>query len=179
MTRVRDLMKTDVATVTPDTTVAELIAFLDRHSITGAPVVDRSGLLVGVVSVRDVVRLAREMGEVPEAMRWGLGRTVASEPGSLLDPSTEGEFFAYYVTDRGEFVDVSTRIQELPGTMFEGYEVETIMTASPITVAPDASVETLARTLRNRNIHRVLVVEDEQLVGIVTTTDLLDHVANG
>ncbi len=179
MTKVRDLMKSEVATVTPETTVADFVEFLDRHSITGAPVVDSGGALVGVVSVRDVVRLARQMDEVPEAMRWGLGRPLAPDPSTLLDPGVEGEFFAYFVTEGGGFVDVSSRIRELPQKLFEGYEVETIMSPAPVTISPDATVVALARSLRDRNIHRVLVVEDGQLVGIVTTTDLLDHVADG
>lgn len=179
MTRVRDLMKSDVATVTPETSVAEFVAFLDQHSITGAPVVDAGGQLVGVVSVRDVVRLTKETNEVPEAMRWGLGRPLSSDPATLLDPPLEGEFFAYFVTDGGKFVDVSSRIEELSQKVFDGYEVSTIMTPAPVTIGPEESVVALARTLRDRKIHRVLVVEDGQLVGIVTTTDLLDHVAGG
>jgi CBS domain-containing protein len=177
MIRVSDLMQTDVATISPRATVAELVEFFDRLGITGAPVVDDQERLVGVVSVRDVVQLAREMGEAPEAMRWGLARAEVSTESPFMDSPLEGEFFAYYVTPSGGFVDVSSQIQEFPQKVFEGYDVETIMTPAPVTLSPDASVQKLARTLRDRKIHRVLVVRDHQLVGIVTTTDILDYVA--
>lgn len=178
MTQVKDLMETEVATVAPETSVADLVAFLDRKGITGAPVVDTDEALVGVVSVRDVLHLAREMGEVPEAMRWGMARNVGPQESGFLDPPVEGEFFAYYVTPGGGFVDVRSRIQEAPDKLFDGYTVADIMSTDPVMIPPDSMVQDLARLLRDHKIHRVLVVDNGQLVGIVTTSDILDHLAD-
>ncbi len=178
MIRVRDLMKTDVATIPPETSVADLVAFLDERAITGAPVVDADEALVGIVSVRDVLHLAREMGEVPEAMRWGMARSAPPQESGFLDPPVEGEFFAYYVTPGGGFVDVRSRIQEVPDTLFDGYRVADIMSTNPVMIPPEASIQDLARLLREKKIHRVLVVDTGHLVGIVTTSDILDHLAD-
>ncbi|TVR65257.1 MAG: CBS domain-containing protein [Gemmatimonadales bacterium] len=178
MTMVRDLMKTEVATVSPESSVADLVEFLDRKGITGAPVVDADEALVGIVTVRDVLHLAREMGEVPEAMRWGMARGAPAEETGFLDPPVEGEFFAYYVTPGGGFVDVRSRIQEVPDKLFDGYKVADIMSTNPVMIPPEATLQDLARILRDRKIHRVLVVDNGQLVGIVTNSDILDHLAD-
>ena len=60
-----DLMSPEVLTVREDLPVADLAAFLMRHDITGAPVVDAEGRLVGVVSVVDIADL------VSRAVRTG------------------------------------------------------------------------------------------------------------
>ena len=47
MNRVRDIMNTDLVTVSPDTTVHELTRVLSEHGISGAPVVDMNGEVLG------------------------------------------------------------------------------------------------------------------------------------
>ena len=48
-----------------------------------------------------------------------------------------------------------------------------IMTEAVACVGPDTSVVEIAQTLRSHHIHRVLVVKDDILKGIVTTFDLV------
>jgi IMP dehydrogenase len=57
----------DVITVTPDTTVEELLKLMDEHKIKGFPVVGRGGKLVGIATWRDV-RLADKGLKVREVM---------------------------------------------------------------------------------------------------------------
>jgi len=59
--QVRDLMTRDVITVTPEMTLKDAAALLVRHRISGAPVVDGDGGIVGVLSEADV--LVKESGE--------------------------------------------------------------------------------------------------------------------
>lgn len=179
MSTVREIMQPEVITITPNAGIGELVELLDRHHITGVPVVDEQEGLVGVVSMTDVLRLAVEIAQVPEAARWGLGTTLQSEGPGLPGPSLEGEFFAYYITPAGQYVDVTDQIRSLPDDLFEGYRVEDVMTPAPHTVAPDAAVGELARRLLDWKVHRALVAEEGQLRGIVTTTDLLRVLAGG
>jgi acetoin utilization protein AcuB len=53
-------------------------------------------------------------------------------------------------------------------------QVKDVMTKDPLTVSPDAPVETAARTLRERKIGSLPVMERQMLVGIVTESDLFD-----
>ncbi len=55
MLTVADIMTTDVVTVSPDTTVREAALTMVRHGISGLPVLDAAGALVGIVSEADFV----------------------------------------------------------------------------------------------------------------------------
>ncbi len=52
--------------------------------------------------------------------------------------------------------------------------VASVMTAKPFTIAPDAAVDEAARLLRTYKIGGLPVVEQKQLVGIITVADVLD-----
>ncbi|MFQ5675044.1 MAG: CBS domain-containing protein, partial [bacterium] len=54
--RAKDVMNTNVLTVNNDMTVHELALFFTENMISGAPVVDEAGKLLGVVSLSDIVR---------------------------------------------------------------------------------------------------------------------------
>ena len=56
--RAADVMTTDVITVDPETTVQSLATLLAERGISGAPVVDASGHLVGVISEGDLLHRA-------------------------------------------------------------------------------------------------------------------------
>lgn len=59
--RAKDVMRRDVITVSAKTDVWELARVLSSHGITGAPVVDEKGDVVGVVSQTDIVRTLQEL----------------------------------------------------------------------------------------------------------------------
>ena len=177
MDRIRDIMEPDVITILPEAHVTELTALLDRAGITGAPVVDADEVLVGLVTVRDVVRLAREVLEVPEASRWGMGTTLPENMGIAGDLPLDAEFFAYYVTPGGGFVDMRDQIRKIPEVAFEGYQVRDIMSPDPVSIPSSTLIRDAARTMLDAKIHRCLVVDDGRLQGIVTATDILKTVA--
>lgn len=54
--KVKEIMTHDVLTVTKDLSIRRLIKLLDKNKITGAPVVDEQGKLIGIVSSKDVIR---------------------------------------------------------------------------------------------------------------------------
>ncbi len=56
--RVRDYMARDLVTLTPETEITRASALLLRHGISGAPVTDDRGGLVGVLSKKDCLRAA-------------------------------------------------------------------------------------------------------------------------
>jgi CBS domain-containing protein len=59
-TSVRDLMTSDVQTVTPDATVHEAAKRMIDENVNRLPVVDEDGAVVGVISRADVVRALAE-----------------------------------------------------------------------------------------------------------------------
>jgi CBS domain-containing protein len=66
---VRDLMRRDVVTVSPDATLRELIRLLARHRVSGVPVVNEDRKVLGMVSMTDLSWLADSLADE----EWGSG----------------------------------------------------------------------------------------------------------
>ena len=58
MLRAKDIMETNVITITEQTPIHEAIDVLAENEITGLPVVDGRGRLVGIVSEKDILKMA-------------------------------------------------------------------------------------------------------------------------
>jgi CBS domain-containing protein len=125
--------------------------------VSGFPVVE-GGHLVGVVTRSDLVRtlsVEQSLGELlAEQSRDLGGAEVGAEPSLELVGRHLGR-----------------RVEEL--------RVRDVMISSPIAVAPDAPLADVARTLVDRRIHRVLVVEDGRLLGIISSVDFVRLFADG
>ena len=52
---VRDLMTTEVLTVSPETPLKDAAAILAEHNISGLPVCDEAGRVLGIVSEGDIL----------------------------------------------------------------------------------------------------------------------------
>lgn len=165
---VRDLMQTDVLTVTRGTTVAQFMRLLSRNGVSGAPVVDPDGSVAGVVSASDVMGLA----EWPTTTLADPHRADQVIDGPLTPPGERGGFFA---ATNGVLSSLPPDRAPLLATTL----VEEIMTPATFHVQPDATVPELARFLVRMNIHRALVLEGSRLAGIVTSMDVLRSVADG
>ena len=58
--RIGEFMDAVVPTLSPETRIMEAVDFLLHHRVTGAPVVDSDGDLVGIVTETDLLRLVTE-----------------------------------------------------------------------------------------------------------------------
>jgi len=149
----RDLMTRRVLTAREDMTLQELAAFFRDHEITGAPVVDGQEKVVGVVSVVD------------------LARVEAERPGEHWDfPGTD-----YYSQGRADRIEAGGLRAFSPGT--QKRRVRDVMQTRVIAVGEDTEVGEIAQKMIEFHIHRVLVIEDDRLTGLISTTDLLGLLA--
>lgn len=178
---VRDIMQTQVTTVSPGTTVRELTRLLADNGISGVPVVTASGAVVGVVSSTDIVRLAADESELRiSSARWTPLR--AEDPWEETDDGGEEEgddLLSSYFLPEGTASLGPDWPEEMGDGTFDEFTVADIMTPVSFTMPPTASVKDLARFLLRGRIHRAVVTEDDHLVGIVTTMDVLRAVAEG
>lgn len=143
------VMSREVLAVDADMTVHELASFLTENQITGAPVLDRRGRLVGVVSETDIAE-----AELERAQTIDDGGDAAFEMRGFEDDVERAEMRGMHL----EPIDLTVR---------------DIMTPTAYTVPHDTTVEELARTMVSGRIHRLLVTRDSHVVGIVTSLDLL------
>jgi CBS domain-containing protein len=146
----RDLMTSDVRSVRPDMTLTDLERALLEDRVGGFPVVS-DGRLVGVISRSDIVRqlaLEQSVAELSsEYQREGEGTTGLAAVGAEV------------------------------GRRMEGRRIEDVMIRKWIGVAPDASLQHVAQRMVDDRIHRILVVDGERLLGIITSTDLVRLIA--
>ncbi len=143
-----DLMNPGVLTVLEDMTVRELASFLMENEISGAPVADAQGRLVGVVSLVDIAALASGEG-----------------------PRTGDEGSSFFGHDWADGLDEED-VEDLPLDQ-EGLRVTDIMNPKIYSVREDATVPEIASLMLNGHLHRLLVTREDRAVGIITTSDLL------
>ena len=58
--KISECMDQVVPTLNPDTPIMKAVSFLLRHRVTGAPVVDYKGMLLGMITESDLLRLITE-----------------------------------------------------------------------------------------------------------------------
>ncbi|GIU94089.1 MAG: hypothetical protein KatS3mg012_0546 [Gaiellaceae bacterium] len=134
--KVGDVMTREVRAVKEETPLKEVARLLAENGISGLPVTDVQGRVVGVVSEADIV--GKEAGARHE--RSLLGRLLAGGESPKLDARTAGE----------------------------------AMTSPAITITADREVAEAARTMTERSVNRLPVVDENgRLVGIVTRADLV------
>lgn len=144
----RDLMTTEVISVAPDTPTREIARILAEHRISAAPVVDKAGAPIGMVSEGDLV--ARDEADRVARRDWWL---------------------ALLAEDEGMTAEFIHRLTP------EGCSARDIMSAPVITVGAETDVTDVARLLATYRIKRVPVVEDGEMVGIVSRADLVRALA--
>jgi CBS domain-containing protein len=150
-----DLMNPEVLRVRGDMTIEDLAAFLLDREISGAPVEDDAGRIVGVVSLTDVVGVVAGRRTLAAARAGGDGGG-ALPPGVAEDPDPLDETFS------GELDGESDRIL-----------VRDVMTVGVEAVPEHSLVPEVAARLLEGHLHRLLVTRGEEVVGILSTSDLL------
>lgn len=138
-----DIMREDVITVDENLTIKELAGLLIERGISGAPVVDKRGKLVGVVSQTDLVRRDRETSQDHEA------------------PA--------YNQDLDRWLGRHGLQVEAP----DYARVRDVMTPVVLAADCSTSVEELARCMTLKRIHRLIITRRGKLAGIVTSMDIL------
>jgi predicted transcriptional regulator len=148
---VKDLMNPDIMTVADEMTTDELARYLIEHEISGAPVVDGQGHLVGVVSMTDIGRTMAEPSDVESSRSSGFYRDIAAD---------------YTLEEPGErYIDQ------------RAVTVRDVMTPVIHQVPVAASVAQAARIMVDQHIHRLVVTQGKEPVGIITSMDVLKMVA--
>lgn len=127
--RVRDVMTTEVATLRPDDPLAVADDVMRLGRIRHLPVLDADGVLVGLVSHRDLLRSAR------------------------LAPERSG---------RGA-----------PRSHLKTLRVADVMTRDVVVAAPDDTLREAAAVMLHRKLGCLPVVENDELVGILTEADFV------
>ncbi len=137
--RVRDVMVTEVITVTPETAYEDAAFLLHKHQVSGMPVVDENGVLAGIISEKDLFR--------------------------ALYPRYEE-----YVSNPEAYTDQERQEVEIESVRKQ--PVHKYMNRKVVTISAGASVLHAGGLMLARGVHRLPVVENGKLVGIVAREDI-------
>jgi CBS domain-containing protein len=174
-----DIMTTDLVTVSPEMNLHELAEVFTARKISGAPVV--AGVdLVGVISSSDLLDFESSNPGSPrhraEQSEWGELEDAREWEGDDAPPSY---YFTDFWPDAG--ADVLERIETSDGPEWNHLGERTVaeaMTPSVWSLVSATPVQEAARMMLDNRIHRVLVVDEGVLVGIVSASDIVRAVAD-
>ncbi len=144
MITAKDIMTTDLITLTPDLDITKAAEILLENRINGAPVVDDDGRLVGILCQSDLIAQQKKL-PLP---------TVFTFLDSLIQLTSPKQ--------------IEKQVRKIAALT-----VAEAMTPDPISVQPDTRLETVAALMVDNNFHTLPVVEGSRLVGIVGKEDVL------
>ena len=149
MTTVKDIMTSDVITVSPETEIAKAASILMENKINGIPVVE-DDKVVGIICQSDLIAQQKKF-PVPSLF-------------SFMD--------GYITLTSGKHLE--KEVQKIAAVT-----VNQAMTPHPVTVQPETSIEEVAALMVDKNLHTLPVVDRGKLVGIVGKEDVLKLLVSG
>lgn len=145
---VREIMQTDVATVSPDDSVATVASLLASRGLVGVPVVE-NGAMIGIITDSDII--AREAD------------VDAPTPVAFLE--------AIFNADAGRSFDEEVRHAL-------AVNARQLMTTPVISIRDSATLMHVATLMIDERVNPVPVLDDDDnLVGLVSRSDLVRLIA--
>ena len=157
--KVRDVMSTDVAVTAPDASLRDVLELLTARKVSGLPVVDDDGHVLGVVSQADILAttasrpVTSEIGDMLLAKATAKPDTIArtageamSSPAQVIDESCPVTQAAAKMLDHG--------VKRLP--VVRAGELVGIVTRSDLLRGFTRSDEEIAREIREDVLGRLL-----------------------
>jgi len=149
--KVKELMSEDVLLLLEDNTVAEAIRLFGKRNIGGAPVIDGSGNLVGMLTDADIFK----------NLRLKYKQYNISFPTGVGMPSVDFKSTVSYTEIKKAYKDLAQT------------KVKDIMATKVVVAKPEDEVEVIVPLLVDNRINRLPVVEKGKVVGIISRGDII------
>jgi predicted transcriptional regulator len=146
-----EIMTPSIKAVPQSWTMDRLARFLTDNEITGSPVTDDEGEIVGIATLKDITEF-----------RWNANRSDADRH---LTPE-----------ERQEARHLRMVIFEEMGKV--PVEVRDIMTPIVLSVDETTPVRDIANIMMREHLHRIFVTRDSKITGIITTYDMLKVISD-
>jgi CBS domain-containing protein len=148
MITAKDIMTKDVLTVKPDTSLEEFAALLVNNQVSGAPVVDADGRLVGIMTENDLINQNKRL-HIPTVV-------------SFLDA-------AIYLESSKKFADEVKRVTAT--------KVGDLCTRKVVSISEGTTLTDIATIMAEQGVHLLPVIAGGKVVGIVGKRDVVRAVA--
>jgi len=144
MLKVKDIMTTEIITVSPDTEIVKAAKILLKKRINGLPVIDDSGKLAGILCQSDLVAQQKSI-PIPSVF-------------TLLE-----SFIPLTSIKR-----IDKEVEKIAALT-----VKQAMTPNPVTVGTQTDIEDVAKLMVDKKYYTLPVMEGDKIVGIVGKEDVL------
>jgi CBS domain-containing protein len=194
---VSSAMSDTVITVLPTDDVTEVAQLMIERGMSGCPVVDEDGEIIGVITKGEISRLVEKFDDVKVKELMSTEDILQANPVARLIKARMDMLDAGYsglpVTDAGRVLGLLTERMvaetmarftvEVPdkhrANQVRQIRVVDAMLKQPPLVSPDESIGEVAKTMLESNLNTLPVVgEGNRIVGMISATDLTRFVAN-
>ena len=155
--QVKDIMEKNLILLNPEMSLRDAAKLLGENDISGAPVVDNEGKLVGILMVSDIIREIKGKLE-------SMGFAISFTPFDLFD------FYTLNMPMESE-KDIMREVADM--------QVKNVMRKKVYYVHDNDELDTAIEILGKKDISRVPVVDkDGKVIGIITRGEILRLLAN-
>ena len=182
--KVGEVMSSPVVSISSDLSVFEASRIMAENHIKRLPILE-DGRLVGIVTQTGLIRVSASYGmwkNVGEIMsRDVAGIQSVATVMEATEVMTGRKISCIVVLEGDEVVGVFTEkdlLKKVVALQKDPCDVrmEELMSSPVMTVPPDCSLFSASRIMEKKGVHRLVIMEDKQLCGIVTQTDIFKAV---
>ncbi|MBR1610200.1 MAG: CBS domain-containing protein [Methanobrevibacter sp.] len=183
--QIKNLMSEDIITIDKDQNLSDALKLLRKHNVSRLPVTNNKEL-VGIISERDIANklgsskyesmpasrlhissvMVKDVFTVPQTMQLDEVAKLMLENGIGSVPVMDEDKMVGIVS-KADFVTLAI------GIAFDKITVKEIMSKDLTVVSPTERLVHARRLMKESHVGRLPVVEDEKLVGMVTSKDLM------
>lgn len=146
----KEIMTKDVVYLTPNQKVSDIVKLFAQHDISGAPVQNGDGNLIGICSETDILKTLKTRFSELKMVYSSLPVMGISFVNAPVDKKVKEAF------------------EEVAS-----FTVDKVMTKNVHSLPPTATVSEAVKLMAKHNINRLPVVEGRKVVGIVTRGDII------
>lgn len=183
--QIKNLMSEDLITIDKDQNLSDALKLLRKHNVSRLPVTNNKEL-VGIISERDIANklgsskyesmpasrlhissvMVKDVFTVPETMQLAdVAKLMLDEGIGSVPVMYEDKMVG--IVSKADFVTLAV------GIAFDKITVKEIMSKDLIVVSPTERLVHARRLMIEANVGRLPVVEDDKLVGMITSKDLM------
>ena len=183
--QIKNLMSEDLITVDKDQNLSDALKLFRKHNVSRLPVTNNKEL-VGIISERDIANklgssksenmpasrfhissvMVKDVIIVPETMQLADVAKIMLEKGIGSVPVMRDDEMVGIVS-KADFVTLAV------GIAFDKIAVKEIMSKEVIVADPADRLVHARRKMLDNNVGRLPVVDDDKLVGMITSKDLM------
>jgi len=167
----RDVMTGAAVTIAPDATVADAARMMAEKGVSGLPVVDLSGQLVGIVTEGDLLR-RKELGSETHRTWWNVKRLPVLKNGALVGVISRRDV----VRSLAKLAAIEARPQkasdnEIAHGVLSRIDNAPFVAAIPVQLTITEGVVEVAGTVSSENQRQAVLAMIEETPGVARVID--------